>query len=145
MTDIMSREKRSAVMSRIRGKDTGIERTIADGLAAHGLNPERHASDLPGRPDFVFREHRLAVFVDGDFWHGWRFPAWEHKLTPRWRDKIAETRRRDRRNFARLRRSGWRVIRLWEHRIEADPDGSVDVIVEFLKARTRRPTGGESP
>ena len=145
MTDIMSREKRSAVMSRIRGKDTGIERTIATALAARGLNPERHASDLPGRPDFVFRDHRLAVFVDGDFWHGWRFPAWEHKLTPRWRDKIAETRRRDRRNFARLRRSGWRVIRLWEHQIEADPDGSTTVILESLKARTRRPTGGESP
>ena len=133
----MSREKRSAVMSRIRGKDTGIERTIADALAAHGLSPERHASDLPGRPDFVFREHRLAVFVDGDFWHGWRFPAWEHKLTPRWRDKIAETRRRDRRNFARLRRSGWRVIRLWEHEIEADPDASVARILDALRRQAR--------
>ena len=81
MTDIMSREKRSALMSRIRGKDTGIERTVAHALAVRGLHPERHSKDLPGRPDFVFREQRLAVFVDGDFWHGWRFPSWEHKLT----------------------------------------------------------------
>ena len=137
MTDIMSREKRSAVMSRIRGKDTGIERTIAEALATRGLSPERHVPDLPGKPDFVFRDDRLAVFVDGDFWHGWRFPAWEHKLTPRWRDKIAETRRRDRRNFARLRRSGWRVVRLWEHQIEADPGASVTVILEALNAQTR--------
>ena len=132
MADIMSTEKRSALMSRIRGKDTGIERTVAEALEVRGLDPERHSRDLPGRPDFVFRDQRLVVFVDGDFWHGWRFPSWEHKLTPRWRDKIAETRRRDRRNFARLRRAGWRVVRLWEHQIEADPETCVGVILEAL-------------
>jgi DNA mismatch endonuclease (patch repair protein) len=133
MADIMSREKRSALMSRIRGKDTGIERTIAAALAARGLEPERHARDLPGTPDFVFRDLRLAVFVDGDFWHGWRFPAWEHKLTPRWKKKIADTRRRDRRNFARLRRAGWRTVRLWEHQIEADAEAAVAVIFSVIE------------
>ena len=141
MADIMSQEKRSALMSRIRGKDTGIERVVATGLAARGLEPERHARDLPGRPDFVFREVRLAVFVDGDFWHGWRLPAWEHKLTPQWRKKIAETRRRDRRNFARLRRAGWRTVRLWEHQIEADADAAVAVILEAIEQRAQSRSG----
>ena len=113
--DIMSPEKRSALMSRIRGRDTGIERTVQEMLQGLRLQHEVQVRELPGTPDFVLRDARVAVFVDGDFWHGWRFPAWEHKLSPKWRDKIAENRRRDRRNFARLRRQGWTVIRLWEH------------------------------
>ena len=144
MTDIMSREKRSALMSRIQGKDTGIERTVANELAIRGLHPERHSKDLPGRPDFVFREQRLAVFVDGDFWHGWRFPSWEHKLTPKWREKIAETRRRDRRNFVRLRRAGWRVVRLWEHQIESDPVASVEAVICALANQAATPLAGDT-
>ena len=142
MADIMSREKRSALMSRIRGKDTRIERMVAVALTARGLRPKRHAPDLPGKPDFVFRDHRLAVFVDGDFWHGWRFPAWKHKLTPPWRPKIAETRKRDGRNFARLRRRGWRVVRLWEHQIEADLQASVIRILTALEIQTRASSEG---
>jgi DNA mismatch endonuclease (patch repair protein) len=90
---------------------------------------ERHARDLPGRPDFVSRRYKLAVFVDGSFWHGWRFPLWEHKLAPKWQDKIRANRTRDRRNFARLRRRGWRVLRIWEHQIERDPQACVLRIV----------------
>jgi DNA mismatch endonuclease (patch repair protein) len=68
------------------------------------------------------------VFVDGDYWHGWRFPAWKNKLPPYWQEKIENNRRRDQRNFLRLRRDGWLVIRLWEHDIERDPEGCVDRI-----------------
>ncbi len=122
MTDIMSKEARSRVMSRIHGKNTGIERAVARALRKRGVRPQRHASDLPGQPDFVFRKAKLAVFTDGDFWHGWRFPAWAQKLSPTWRRKIEETRRRDRKNTVRLRRLGWTVIRLWEHSIAKDTD-----------------------
>lgn len=119
--DIMSPEKRSALMARIKGRDTGPELDLAAALKAAGLKWEGHAGDLPGRPDFVFRRHRLAVFVDGDFWHGWRFPAWRDKLSEAWEIKIDGNRRRDRRNHRRLRRMGWQVLRLWEHQIERDP------------------------
>ena len=88
----MSVEKRSALMSRIRSTNTGPEREMAILLAEQGLLFETHAADLPGRPDFVFRKNRLAVFLDGDFWHGWRFPLWQHKLAPKWQTKIATTR-----------------------------------------------------
>src|SRR5215813_4468751 len=87
--DIMSPEKRSALMSRIRGKGTSPELALAQLLRGANLHFEEHAPDLPGRPDFVFREARVAVFVDGDFWHGWRFPSWRLKLSLKWEQKIA--------------------------------------------------------
>ena len=96
--DIMSVEKRSALMSRIRGKGTKPELVIAGLLAEAGLSWEEHARDLPGRPDFVLRDCQVAIFVDGDFWHGWRFPAWRLKLSEKWENKIAGNIRRDRRN-----------------------------------------------
>lgn len=86
-----------------------------------GIAAEAHARDLPGRPDFVLRDRRVAIFVDGDFWHGWRFPAWRHKLAPFWEAKIAGNRARDSRNHSRLRRTGWQVIRIWEHQIKKQP------------------------
>ena len=131
--DIMSPEKRSAVMSRIRGKNTGPERLLFRELRRKRIHFATHASDLPGRPDIVFRRIKLAIFVDGDFWHGWRFPLWEHKLSDKWRKKIAATRERDQRNFRRLRRLGWTVIRIWEHQIEKEPESCVKKILDARK------------
>jgi DNA mismatch endonuclease (patch repair protein) len=128
--DIMSPEKRSAVMSRIRGKDTGPELTIRRELRRHQIYFSTHANDLPGRPDIVFRRVKLAVFVDGDFWHGWRFPLWQHKLSPKWREKILKNRERDKRNFCKLRRLGWTVLRLWEHQVESSTEKCLARIID---------------
>jgi len=118
--DTMSPETRSAVMSRIRGKDTGPERKVAAGLAELKAVWESHVRSLPGCPDFVFFRAKVAIFVDGDFWHGWRFPVWRDKLSEKWEAKIEATRQRDARNHRRLRSMGWKVVRLWEHQIEKD-------------------------
>jgi len=126
--DIMSPEKRSALMSRIKGRDTGPEKAIADAFRRLGLGWESHRKDLPGRPDFVFPEARIAVFVDGDFWHGWRFPTWRHKLSKVWEKKLAMNLKRDQRARRRLRRLGWTVIRVWEHQIERDLAGCTSKI-----------------
>ena len=139
--DIMSVEKRSTVMSRIRGKNTGPELAIAEGLREHGVDWEGHAADLPGRPDFVFRSCRVAVFVDGDFWHGWRFPQWRDKLSEKWEAKIESTRRRDARNHGKLRRQGWRVVRIWEHQIWRSRDKCVRRIIEALTDRRETCSG----
>jgi len=142
--DIMSAEKRSAVMSRIRGKHTGPERTICDELRRRGIYFANHVKSLPGQPDIVFRRAKLVVFIDGDFWHGWRFPLWQHKLAPKWRDKIAATRTRDQRNFRALRRLGWKVFRIWEHQVE---DNAQRCVASILSARNEcllglsRPSG----
>jgi DNA mismatch endonuclease, patch repair protein len=130
--DIMSAETRSRVMARIRGSNTGPENTLASLLAAKGIAFRRHAVELPGRPDFVFQRSRLAVFVDGDFWHGWRFPLWRHKLSEKWAAKIHANRARDRRNHRRLRRSGWVVLRIWEHEIENSPSRCVQRILALM-------------
>jgi len=137
--DVMTVEQRSACMARIRGKDTGPERFVLSLFDDIGITPESHARDLPGRPDFVLRELRIAVFVDGDFWHGWRFPAWRHKLAPFWEKKIAGNRTRDGRNFARLRRSGWKVIRIWEHQIVRQPESVRQRITRILAMADPRP------
>jgi len=119
--DFLDPATRSRVMSRIRGRDTGPERVMAALLAGAGLVAEPQARDLPGRPDFVIRMSRIAVFVDGAFWHGWRFPAWRHKLSEHWEAKIESNRRRDRRNHRSLRRQGWAVVRCWDFQLERDP------------------------
>lgn len=119
-------------MARIRGRDTGPELALAAELAKLGLAWEGHARDLPGRPDFVFRDHRLAVFVDGDFWHGYRFATWRDKLSEAWEAKIAQNIRRDTRNRAALRQAGWVVLRLWEHQVNARPLASAKRVARAL-------------
>ncbi len=138
--DIMSPEKRSTVMSRIRGKDTGPEKAMAAFFSEHGLTWESHVKELPGRPDFVFHEDRLAVFVAGDFWHGWRFPQWRDKLSEKWEAKIEETRRRDAKNHRRLRRMGWKVIRIWEHQIRRSPEECLARVAVFLEEKDNNPS-----
>jgi DNA mismatch endonuclease (patch repair protein) len=119
-------------MSRIKGRDTGPERAVADALRQRGLQWDAHAKELPGRPDIVFRSARLAIFIDGDFWHGWHFPAWRNKLSEAWEAKLEANIIRDMRNRRRLRRLGWAVLRLWEHQIEQDLDSCIVQIMNKL-------------
>ena len=114
---------------------------MADAFMTRGLTWESHVRELPGRPDFVFRADRVAVFVDGDFWHGWRFPQWREKLSDKWEDKIETNRRRDARNHRRLRRMGWKVLRIWEHQIARSREACLMRVVSSL----RRGGGQEAP
>jgi DNA mismatch endonuclease (patch repair protein) len=135
MADNLTQKQRSYCMSRVKGKDTGLELIVRSELQKKGLRFRKHVKNLPGKPDIVFVKKKVAVFLDGDFWHGFRFPRWEHKLSKFWRKKIGETRKRDQRNFAKLRRMEWRVIRIWEHTIEKDLDGVVRRITKSIKKR----------
>src|SRR5947209_18632076 len=115
-------------MSRIRSRDTGPELTIRRLAHARGLRFRKHRAELPGRADLAFIAARVAVFVDGDFWHGWGFAEWEEKLAPYWRAKILRNRDRDARATSELEAMEWTVIRLWEHEIKADADRCIDTI-----------------
>lgn len=132
MVDSLTPVQRSYCMSQVKGKDTSLERAVRSELHRSGYRFRKHVKDLPGKPDVVFPKKKVAVFIDGDFWHGYRFPQWEDSLTPFWRDKIKKTRARDRRNFAKLRARGWTVMRFWGHQIENDLDGCVSRIVSKL-------------
>lgn len=117
MPDVFTKAKRSEVMSRIRGrgnKDT--ELALIKLLRRHHIAGWRRNQSVFGKPDFVFPKARLALFVDGCFWHG----CPKHCSTPAsnrafWKKKLAANKARDRRVNQTLRKAGWRVLRLWEH------------------------------
>jgi DNA mismatch endonuclease (patch repair protein) len=138
MVDNLTSEQRSYTMSRIRSRNTKPELIVRSLTHARGLRFRIHERRLPGCPDLVFANARVVVFIDGDFWHGWRFPRWKNKLSAFWEKKIAGNRKRDRTNFRRLRYKGWIVIRLWEHEVKNDPRKCVDRI-----QRAVRPGGAQ--
>lgn len=105
-------------MSSVRNKDTDIECTVRSELHRRGYRFRKHVRALPGTPDIVFSKRQVAVFIDGDFWHGYRFPRWKNTVSRFWQQKIEKNRQRDRKNFAKLRRNGWCVIRLWKHEVK---------------------------
>ena len=86
----------------------------------------------------MFTKAKVAVFIDGDFWHGYQFSTWEHKLTEYWKEKISKNRERDATNHRRLRNMGWTVLRLWQHELERDFENSIERIVAALE---RKPAG----
>lgn len=135
MTDRLTPEQRSRAMKRVKLKDGSLEKLVQREFRAAGLRFRRHDRALPGCPDIVFSKERVAVFVDGDFWHGWRLPAWEHKLSRFWRDKIRANRARDQRNFRRLRAAGWAVVRIWQHEILKQPTYFVRRVISMLAKR----------
>lgn len=76
---------------------------------------------LPGTPDFYLKGTRVLVFVDGNFYHGFNFSSWRHRLPATWRDKIAGSMRNDVKVNRKLRAAGWKVVRIWEHELVQDP------------------------
>jgi DNA mismatch endonuclease (patch repair protein) len=132
MADNMSVADRSRTMSRIRSKNTKPELLVRRRLFGLGFRYRLHDRRLPGCPDLIFPTARVVVFIDGDFWHGWRFRSWSQKLEPYWRSKIERNRRRDVANFRKLRRRGWIVIRLWEHEVKRNADACVTRVAKTV-------------
>jgi DNA mismatch endonuclease (patch repair protein) len=117
MSDVFTRKIRSAVMAAIKSRgNRRTELKLAQIFRANGVTGWRRHLSLPGCPDFAFRSERVAVFVDGCFWHG----CPKHGRNPRsnvdyWVPKLQRNRARDRKINRQLRDRGWRVIRFWEH------------------------------
>jgi DNA mismatch endonuclease (patch repair protein) len=141
MADHLTRAQRSFAMKRVKLKNGSIEKIVQRELSRCGLKFRRHVCSLPGSPDIVFTREKIAIFVDGDFWHGWRLSAWDHKLTPFWREKLRANRVRDLRNFCRLRTRGWTVIRIWGHQIKNDLSSCIErVLRAYRQNNTLLPT-----
>ena len=116
-TDVFSPEKRSAVMRRVKGRDTGPEMIVRRALKALGVGYRLGGAGLPGRPDVVMKGRRAVIFVHGCFWHGHDCArgAREPKANAvYWRAKIGRNRERDRTSEEALAAEGWRVLTLWE-------------------------------
>ena len=120
MADVFTPEKRSWVMSRIRGRGTGIDLRMGRILAGLGIKFDEYPN-MTGNPDFASRRLKIAVFCDGDFWHGYDYSTGRIPRQKFWREKIERNMRRDRYVTRRLRREGWSVLRFWEHDIDGNP------------------------
>jgi DNA mismatch endonuclease (patch repair protein) len=139
--DVFTKAKRSQVMSRIRGrgnKDT--ELALMKLFRRHHITGWRRNQNVFGKPDFVFRQMRLALFVDGCFWHC----CPRHCNTPAnnrafWKKKFAANKARDRRVNQTLRKDGWCVVRIWEH--DLAPRG--ESCITRIKAALCRPLAGQ--
>ena len=135
--DTLTKAQRSAIMSRIRGKDTQPELFVRRLVHRAGYRYRLHRRDLPGTPDLVFPSRRKVIFVHGCFWH--KHPGCPANRTPAsnrayWQPKLLANRRRDRRNERQLRAAGWRVQVIWECETER-PWTVAEAVSRFLSAR----------
>ncbi len=131
---IQTRAKRA-----IRRSNTAPEIALRQALHRLGLRFRLKTGHLPGRPDLIFPTARVAIFCDGDFWHGRDWDNLRYALGRRanpdyWLAKIEYNRNRDIRVTQELIRMGWRVIRLWEGEILQDPDEAAKRVRRFLCA-----------
>jgi DNA mismatch endonuclease (patch repair protein) len=123
----------SRIKRRNKARGTEAELALRRQLWTLGLRYRLHARDLPGKPDIVFRRKRVAVFVDGDFWHGRHWEERRSKLASGhnagyWLAKIGYNRDRDRHNTTLLETAGWRVIRLWETDVKRAPQEAAAIV-----------------
>src|SRR5260370_39098780 len=131
--DTVSPVVRSRMMAAVKSKNTSLEKIVFSALRKRGVRFRRHYKQLPGTPDVAFPQARKAIFIDGDFWHGYRYPAWKSKISSKFcPQKIEANRLRDRRNFRKLRRLGWKVMRIWEHNIKKSPAATFQKVYRFI-------------
>jgi len=129
--------KVSATMQKIRSSNTSIELILEEKLKLHLINytrPEQLIESIEGNPDFVVPKYRIAIFCDGDFWHGYQLDKSAPKSNSEfWRAKIENNIKRDERVNKILGEKEWKVFRFWEHEIRSDADNCVLQIKEYIK------------
>jgi DNA mismatch endonuclease (patch repair protein) len=136
VADHLSREGRSRNMAGIRSKNTKPELALRVAVREAGATGYRlHRKDIPGRPDLAFIRWKVAVFVDGVFWHG-HPDHWDpdKASSDYWRTKIARNIDRDRAADEALRAMGWSVVRMWDQDVKADIAGCVRRVTDALAA-----------
>ncbi len=123
MTDIVSQQRRSQIMARIKAVDTAPELIVRRVLHRMGYRFRLHVSDLPGKPDIVLPKHKTVFLVHGCFWHGHTCKDGRHRPksnTDYWNAKLDGNAARDNRNKRLLRRSGWRIVVIWSCQCTAE-------------------------
>ena len=133
MPDKFTKKVRSKIMAAIKSKNTKQETEVFKNLRRAGVYFQKHYKKVPGCPDIAVPSKKIAVFIDGDFWHGYRFPKWKKRLGPYWVNKIETNRKRDKRNFVKLKSLGWRYVRVWEHDLKNHPSLTFQKILNFMK------------
>ncbi len=139
MTDTLSPEQRSRLMSRVHGKDTLIEKKVRSYLHRKGYRFRKHVNKLPGSPDIVLPKHNAAIFIHGCFWHGHegcrksRLPTTRREF---WEEKRRANLERDARKVSQLIERGWRVGIVWQCGIEKQSDfyNNMDILEKWINS-----------
>lgn len=137
MTDVLTKEQRHKNMQNIRGKDTTIEVALRKVLWNKGYRYRKNCKNLPGRPDIVLTKYKIAIFCDGEFFHGKDWEILKPKLKRGnngefWISKISRNRERDDEINKRLLFEGWTVIRFWGDDIIKHADECAKVVEEAI-------------
>ena len=120
-------------MSRIRSENTKVERLVFRELRKRGIYFQRHYKKAKGKPDIALPKKKKAVFIDGDFWHGRNFLKQKKRLPKKyWLAKIERNVKRDKANRVKLKKEGWKVLRIWEHEVQKNFDKTINKIINFL-------------
>lgn len=131
MPDIFSPDRRRQLMSRVKNKNTDIELILRKKLWNKGYR-YRINYKIFGSPDIAFPKLKIAIFCDGDFWHGRSYKVDKFKYKPFWKDKIGKNVERDKTVNKQLEKEGWIVLRFWKAEILKNIDRCVDRIEKYL-------------
>jgi DNA mismatch endonuclease (patch repair protein) len=132
--DRISKEARKRNMSRVRNKDTDIEIQLCKLLWKNKLRYRKHYG-IMGKPDIAFPGYRIAIFCDGDFWHGKNFAREGKKYNDFWFEKISLNIKRDRFVTISLEKKNWKVIRFWKDEIKDNPNNCLATVLKVINDR----------
>jgi len=139
MADVLTKKQRSYCMSRVRGKDTLPELFLRRALSEAKIRGYRLHYKLLGKPDIVFSKKKIAIFIDGCFWH--KCPkCFSSPQTNRifWLKKINSNVKRDKFVDLELKKKGWKVIRIWEHELEKNINKYLrGIVLTFNKTKKK--------
>lgn len=133
MADVLTKEQRRRNMQSIRSKETKIEIKVANALWKRGVRFRKNVKDLIGKPDIAIKKYRIAIFIDSCFWHGCEL----HGHIPKsnelyWLKKISRNKERDQQVTSYYLESGWNIMRIWEHELKEDFEGTVQKITNLI-------------
>lgn len=141
--DVLTPEQRSRNMRAIKAEKTKIEEKLAKELWTKGYRYRRNYKKLDGRPDFVFIKYKIAIFCDGDYWHGKEWDISKHRIktnTEFWHKKIESNIERDKKVNEKLERQGWTVLRFWESQIKKNVSECLQIIENTIKYKMKNYT-----
>lgn len=135
MTEKIRKEQRSYIMSKIRSRWTGIEKSFHNHLKSRKIRHKMHPN-IEGGPDIILTDYKIAVFLDGCFWH--TCPKCKGNKRPSsnknyWIPKINKTIKRDNENATKLRKNGCKVLRFWEHEINENVESCIEKLERSVK------------
>lgn len=120
-------------MSKIRSQNTKVEKLIFRALRKEKIYFQKYYKKCPGNPDIALPRKKIAIFIDGDFWHGYNLKKLQKRLPKKyWLEKITKNVKRDKKTNLELKKQGWKVLRIWEHDIQKNLKKSLEKIKKLI-------------